>query len=326
MQKEEIKEVISAWSVTKVHSITTPNTGKVNTTIIIDSPQGKFAFRKYNHTDQLRVQRVNAVIQFAAAHGIPAVCPIPTQTGENILLLPTGLYALFPYIQGEHPTRDTLHIKRIEEMGRFLGQLHNVLKVYPLSQVPERHFQVNPEETLTVIKALKKCIEEREGAHPTDAYALKRLKGKKAWIESGPQDPIPNLQRMEQQVIHGDYQVSNLFYYDDTIKGIIDWDGTSSAPRLWEVVRCLDYEFGFQIEPSLVFLRKYNAGNPIDLHQLNLMAHCYGYVEDQKLWAFQAVYFRGEDRARIYLKPGEFIPIVKRWEPLWTCLSDTQLI
>jgi aminoglycoside/choline kinase family phosphotransferase len=46
------------------------------------------------------------------------------------------------------------------------------------------------------------------------------------------------------QAIHGDYQSTNLFFAEDQLCAIIDWDQAYVASPAWEVMRTLDLVCG----------------------------------------------------------------------------------
>lgn len=97
---------------------------------------------------------------------------------------------------------------------------------------------------------------------------------------------------------------------------IIDWDQTYLAPRAWEIVRTLDLVCKFGVESCRAFLAGYRAHAPLDPAELDLAAMCYGLMRAHDLWLYQAIYFEGNDRVRKFVAPGQFEPLVDRWEQL----------
>jgi Ser/Thr protein kinase RdoA (MazF antagonist) len=119
-----------------------------------------------------------------------------------------------------------------------------------------------------------------------------------------------------QQVIHGDYQETNLFFQDGRVAAIIDWDQTYVASREWEIARTLDLVCQFELEESRAFLAGYRAHAPLDLAALDLAATAYGLMRAHDLWLYRVTYFEGDPRKRKFVSHGGFVPLVDRWAAL----------
>ncbi len=64
-------------------------------------------------------------------------------------------------------------------------------------------------------------------------------RGRREWILGAGSAQPANLTALDQQLIHGDYQDTNLFFEHGQVSAIIDWDQTYLAAREWEVVRTM---------------------------------------------------------------------------------------
>jgi homoserine kinase type II len=149
-------------------------------------------------------------------------------------------------------------------MGRFLAELHLALRNFPSERVPARSIDIDPVATLRGIDRLLAVIRDRPVLDAVDRYALERLESRRVWIECSGSAALPDLSSLGRQVIHGDYQETNLFFDAGKVSAIIDWDQAYTAPRAWEVVRTLHLAFHLCLETCRAFLSAYRAELPLE--------------------------------------------------------------
>jgi Ser/Thr protein kinase RdoA (MazF antagonist) len=259
------------------------------------------------------------VIAHVCTRGLPAVAPLPLPSGATILDREGRFYALFPRAPGQQIARGQLTKADFAAMGAFLARIHGVLRDFPLERAARRDFAIDRFATLMRADEIADAIRARPSLDDVDRYVLDRLAARRAWIEQSPLDTLPDLSAIEQQVIHGDYQETNLFFRDGRVVAIIDWDQTYPAPRAWEIVRALHLSCKFAVEPCRAFLAAYREQLPLDPDELDLVARCYGLMRAHDLWLYRAIYFDGNDRLRQFVTPnnaasGKYTPIMDRWD------------
>ncbi len=308
-----------AWPLGTVLSATHPMTGTMHQTFLLQTTCGPFVLRGYRHLTRARVAREHALIRFAAAHGLPAPLPVHRVDGSTLWEQTGRFYALFPLASGQQIARAALAAAEIEAMGTFLGRLHQVLQMYPLDQVEARSFTSDLPTTLARIAHLEEAIRTRRDQSETERRALRRLAERRAWLVRTADD-APTLDGVPSQVIHGDYQETNLFFSTGTISAIIDWDQAYAAPRAWEVLRVFHLVFQFVPAPSQAFLRAYQRVLPLSSADLHVAAACYCHLRTHDLWVYEATYLEGNDRTRAFIHDGPFTPLDERWAQLQTTL------
>jgi homoserine kinase type II len=121
---------------------------------------------------------------------------------------------------------------------------------------------------------------------------------------------------MGEQLVHGDYQETNLFFADGRVSAIIDWDQTHVASRGLEIFRTLDYVFAFALAPCHTFLAAYRAVQPLARAELDCAAAVYGLRQAHNLWIYTAYFLEGNARAGQFITPGGFVPFADRWAAL----------
>jgi homoserine kinase type II len=312
-------ELLSAWDIGAVRAVDTPATGTINRTLLVEADRGSYVLRVYRHADGAPVEREHAVIAHVCARGLPAVAPIALPGGSTILECDGRFYALFPRAPGRQLAPSQLSAGDFAAMGAFLARTHQALADAPLEHSRRWDFAIDRAATLAGIANLEATIRSMPERSQFDTMVLGQLAARRAWIAHTSVDQAAGLDGLEQQLIHGDYQETNLFFEAGQIVAIIDWDQTYVAPRAWEIVRALHLSCKFAAEPSRVFIGAYREQLPLDPDELDLVAWSYGLMRAHDLWLFRAIYVDRNDRLRQFVTPGddapgEYVPIMDRWE------------
>jgi homoserine kinase type II len=310
------RDVLDAWALGSIIAVRAPNSGTINRTLLLDTPSGSYALRAYRHHERGPVEREHEVIAYARARGLPAVAPLPLPGGATILERAGCFYALFPRAPGRQIERDGLGAAELAAMGGCLAALHRGLRDYPADRARRRSFAVEPDSALARIAVLDQLIRMRPSLDEVDRRALAALAGRREWIArfgaSSPGDP----HALEQQLTHGDYLHTNLFFERGRVSAIIDWDQTYLAPCAWEIARTMHLVWNFAPAPCREFLAAYRAELPLPEAELDLAATYYGWFRAHDLWLYEAIYEQGNDRVRIFVESERFIPLVDRWAAL----------
>jgi Ser/Thr protein kinase RdoA (MazF antagonist) len=249
---------------------------------------------------------------------------VPLPTGETILKQKGHFYALFPFARGRQIPRGHLATSEVIAMGRFLGELHRVLHGYPHEQVPHRSFTVDEAATLASIDTIEAAIRSQFHIDDDDRQVLSRLAERRAWLMTTPPINTEEFSQLEQQVIHGDYQETNLFFEGGQISAIIDWDQSYVAPRAWEIVRTLHYAFKLEPAACHTFLHAYRRVLPLTTTELDVAAIAYGWKRGHDLWHYEELYLKGNQRVRAFFQSkGAFIPFEEKWKKLQHSLLES---
>jgi homoserine kinase type II len=308
--------LLSAWGIGAVHSFRTPATGTINHTLLVDAASGSYVLRAYRHAERAPVEREHAVIAHVCARGLPAVAPIALPIGATILGREGRFYALFPRAPGRQLARGQLTKDDFAAMGAFLAHTHQALRDVPPEHAARRDFTIDRAATLAAIGRIEATMAAWPARDALDHVLQLQLAGRRAWIEQSVLEQLPDLAVLDQQLTHGDYLEANLFFADGHVVAIIDWDQTYVAPREWEIVRSLHLACKFDPEPCRAFVAGYRAHAPLDPATLDLAATGYALMRAHDLWLYQAIYLEGNQRARTFVSPGPFVPLVERWAEL----------
>lgn len=308
--------VLSAWRLGPIITASAPATGTVNRTILVQTADSAYAFRAYLRPDRVRVAREHTVIGLADAGGVPVCRPLPLPEGGTFLECEGRLFALFPLATGHQISRSNLGISDVAAAGRCLAQIHLVLTDVPAEQARLKSLTFDTAETLTFIPRLEAAIRAMETPTESDQAALHQLAGRQQWLKHAVGDDALMRVRfaaLPHQVVHGDFQETNLFFAGDEVSAVIDWDQSGLTARAWEVLRALHLMLDLAPEPCRAFLAAYRSLKALPAEELQEAAACYGVLADCNLWIYEALYLDGNERVRQFLAPGEFVPFAERW-------------
>jgi Ser/Thr protein kinase RdoA (MazF antagonist) len=314
LSHEDLERLLETWGMGTVLAADAPHTGTVNQTVLLTTTRGRYVLRGYRHAERAPVAREHAVIAHVRACGLPAVAPLTLPDGGTIHERGGRYYALFPWAKGRQVRRGDIGLAEAAAMGNCLARLHDALGGFPPDQVPRRQLAFTRQTTLAQMDRLQSAIRAGAGTDPLAAAVLSRLAGQRAHVEALPETVHLDFGTLEEQVLHGDYQESNLFFAAGQVSGIIDWDQTCLAPRAWEIVRTLDLVFGFDSARCHAFLTAYRAERPLALKDLDVAVAAYDVATSHNLWVYKARYFEGNERVVRFLRDaGPFVPVAERW-------------
>ncbi len=321
-----LTELCRAWNLSPLLSTWTPDSGTIHQTLLLKTVSGEsYALRTYRYdaTQRWRIVCEHALIAYACAHGLPAMVPLPLSTGETIFEHAGRFYALFPFATGHQSPRGQLSTDEIAAMGRFLGELHCVLHGYPHDQVPQRSFTIDHAATLARMDEVEAAIRLCSPLADRESLTLARLAQRRAWLMANRAPDAADFLGLEQQVIHGDYQETNLFFANGRVSAIIDWDQSYVAPRAWEIVRTLHYTLKLEPVSCRIFLAAYRRILSVEQEDLDAVAAAYGWMRAHDLWQYEELFIRGNQRLWAFMQPdGRFVPFVEQWAVLQEALHE----
>ncbi|HLY32874.1 MAG TPA: phosphotransferase, partial [Ktedonobacterales bacterium] len=393
LELADARAIFRAWALGDVLTVGLPATGAIHRTLLLTTTSGPYVVRGYRHQERAPVEREHALIAQMRALGIPAPGPIAMPDGETILDYHGAFYALFPHAPGTHVLRTQLSVRGAATMGAFLGRLHRALATVPLDESRFRTLAVDTREAIQEAIALETLMRAHPLRDEVDRRAFARLRSQRYWLEQRTPDDIARAEGVRKallslpvQLIHGDYQDTNLLFADAServISAILDWDPAYIAPRVFEVIRTLDIVFNLEPGRCQAFVAAYRASyrasyragasdvfacpsgiaqassrrwsrpsrgwapwelasrqaptpqmsatpihlaraipglagvsDSLPLDELDLAAAVYSWTRAHGFWIYWEVYQHGNDRARRFIGPAQFIPFLERWRAM----------
>lgn len=316
MQADDL-QIISAWAVGATQSLVADTEGTVNRTVFAETECGKVVLRNYRAANRKPIELEHMVIRYAYERGVPAIMPLELPNGETILECQQQFYALFPFASGRQVRRDELSLAEAAAMGTSLAHLHLALADFPLHQAHHRSFSSDIPVTLAKLANIEQAIRPDD---PDRDQALATFAVMRDYIHTTP-PPTPALASVPSQVIHGDFQERNIFFENNVVAAIIDWDQTYVASRYWEIMRTLHFVWQLAILPCRAFLAAYHRVLPLNSNELDVVAHWFAWSRGHHLWVFEATFLEKNDRTRQFIRSGVFTPLEPRWNALRTALQ-----
>ena len=314
MQDAEYAEIVAAWQLGPPQQIVIPDSGTVNAIVKVTLDGRDYFLRAYRHPE--RAPQEHDIIAHARARSFPAVGPVPLHDGTTLLDRGGRRYALFLGATGRQYPRNALTAAATTAMGMNLAALHHALEDYPHTQARRTVITLDHDTTLTKIAHLEQVIRHRDGTDPRDSIALERLASRRDYLQRTSDKIAIDQAIFSEQVIHGDYQETNLFFNDDGVCAVIDWDQAHLRSRVWEIMRVLDFVYGFAPAPCSIFLNAYRAGQPLAIGELDRGAAAYSQIQTHNLWVYEAYYLESNERVGQFIHPGGFVPPAERWAQL----------
>ncbi|UXR63503.1 phosphotransferase [Bdellovibrio bacteriovorus] len=312
---ERLHNILKYWPLGAVTSVEEILNGAVNQVYRVQASLGNFYLRLYKTSERARVEREHALLEYVAAHNLPAVQTLPSRYGSSLIEHDGKFGALYFESPGKQIPKSELTAGHAQAAGKMLAQLHKILK--PLPDVGYRKYSLNwnGPEWVERLNRIESAILARTSLNEADQWVLQRLRAQRQWL----QDPVcahSYVPKFPAQVLHGDYHQGNLFFQKETVCGVIDWDQAVFMPRAFEVVRVASYMFDLQPELSRVFLKAYLDLNPLSAEELADGAKAWGCHYDHYVWAQEEIYLNNNERARVFIPEVPFVPFHVLWEKL----------
>lgn len=331
---DDLRAALTHWHITPDAVVASPH-GTMNETFFVRLDGATRVLRRHRHLARSTVEREHEIIAFAVAGGIPTPPAIATVRGDVVVDSGGRLYSLFAHADGTQLRQAALLPEHARAMGTTLARLHGVLAGFPTDGPSRPDRAAAPpsvDRTLAALGDLLHTVEAWPAAGEQEARAASALRGQLSWVEHHRDelDATAAARPRPRQLIHGDYQHTNLFFADpgapatgreSTVTAVIDWDKAEVADRAGELIRTI--ALSFVLDPALTagFLAGYQRDGEMSLETLDAAAADYALGEARGTWLYDAIYRRGEDRCRQFLDPHGFRPFGARWSALRAALE-----
>lgn len=145
-----------------------------------------------------------------------------------------------------------------------------------------------------------------------EEWLAEEVGARRRWLHWRPEEPPAPGEQV--QVIHGDYQLTNLFFDGDALSCVIDWDKARPEWPAWEVVRTLDYAMGLDPSRGTAFIDGYRSVRSLPPDELRGAAARWGHHTAHGVWLYEEAYLRGNARAVSFIGKRPWVPFIERWE------------
>lgn len=218
-----IAELLLEWKLV-ARAVDRPTTGTMNDIWIVETASGPVVLRGHRRTDRQRVDFEHMVMDHARALGVPVPTALRTASGQQVTERDGRLFSVFACANGAQVERDALKSGHALALGVMLGKVHRALRLLDVGDAPRPgRGRGHPAALASRLDDLLRRIAERPDPRNEDAWAIARLQSRR-YLDRCRDLEWPVEPPSSEQVIHGDYQDSNVFFEAGAVSAVIDWD------------------------------------------------------------------------------------------------------
>ncbi len=304
------EEVTRQWDVGEIDSITPLGGGSINGAYRVEAGAGSFHLRVYRDRQRLPIDREHAAIAVALASGVATPRPVPLRDGSTIGQLDSAWATLFELTSGAVIARENLNEPEVRKLGGFLAELHARLPQTVDFNVP-RVGESRGGATVDRLERIERAILNLPRPDEADGWVLERTRQRLALLRTSPQPSF--VSAFPFRFLHGDFHNGNVFFAGGQPVSIIDWELCRLAPRVWEVVRFLDYSLRLCPDLSRAFLSGYRHISPLSVEELLDGVQLYAHLQQGNVWVFESVYIDNNPGPKVFIRPPPYVPFGQAW-------------
>lgn len=282
--------------------------GVLSTNFIIGNNSQKFFLKRYRFTNPSEVKNIHEVKRYFSKEGIPVILPIVNGAGESFFLFNDGIYALFPFIEAKQLDKDQLSKTAIKSLAETLSKIHLIGKDGVFLKEPVAFKDWDNGKFLKTAQEIQEIIMNKKEKDSFDELALQTLQLKRNIVQKNTKQ-LKDFEFGENHLIHGDYHIQNIFFDEnDRVIHVFDFEKADVAPRIYEVLRSMDYIF-FRGKPTKKDLEKaalyfgiYNKLYPFTQKEIEDGVDAYYLKKSYGLWVVSEHYLNNNFRPDIFLK------------------------
>ncbi len=255
-----IDSLLEAFDLSRVGDASEATGGTLNGNYRVPTSDGPRFARCYRaDLERERVEHKHAITRWVADRGAPAVAPLLTSGGESVQEIGGRLWALFPWVNSRGHARGKISPNEAAGIGRVHGQIQAILAQHPASAGASLKLLAKRVawDTTAALESVSELI-ERATDDGASSELLDGLVFQRDLLQSEPPREFAEFDWLPSQLLHGDFHDQQILLSDqETVAGVVDWEMTRPASRVWELVRSL--QFSRVLETPLLehYLRGY---------------------------------------------------------------------
>ena len=279
-----LERVLGHYDLGGSHRVAGPGGGTANLNLAIETPRGRFFFRRRNprYSSAEQVAYEHALMRHLAAKGVGGPLPVETRDGLTAVRDGDDLYELQHLVEGAQFEPDSLG--QLRAAGVALAEFHAALDDF-VPPVPKRLPRYDDP------KAIRAGYESLlPHATPEQRETIGQILDAVARLEADFPDAV--YQTLPHCIIHGDYHPANVLFDRDRIAGIFDLDWVSRQPRVRDLSDGIYYFAGrreatldggdiysltrglrYDVGRARIFLDAYRALRPVAEAELRALPH-----------------------------------------------------
>lgn len=207
--------------------------GLLNQNLLVTTAAGtKFVFKAYRpEMPREKVDETHRIMEHAARRGIPVPLPIATYVVDD------HVAALYLFVEGEHPSRDGVGIRRVEAMGEMIGRVERAIESFkPLAPKPPSLSIAywNPDVLANEMSAIRSSLRRKPRRMKEDVEqtlaAYETILSAGDWSKE-------RFAKLPVRVCHNDFHTQNILMRGDSVVAVLDWEKAGWDWRGYELFR-----------------------------------------------------------------------------------------
>lgn len=302
--EEVIAAVAREFDLGPIQEISRPPSGTMNETYLVRAGGRRVVARRHRRLDRSVVDREHEIMSYARRRGVPVPVALRTRDGDHLVRHTGKWHSVFAYAPGGQV--NSVDAGQARSMGVMLAQIHRSLADFPVEPTVRERPSVSG--TMELLRRIQREIRQDSDE---DRAAIAYLESKADAVRASTAPPPMTEQ---QQLVHGDYQHTNVFFENGAVVAVIDWDKAEARLPTQEIARTMD--LSLRMDPALcrAFVAGYREMRPLDPTTLDAGAAIYDFDNRHDLWIHHTIYLRGDQRQRRFLSPPPFVPFSDRWK------------
>lgn len=213
--------------------------GLLNRSFAVRTGSGRLFLKHYLDQEPHTIRAQHAATTALAARGLPVVAPLADLSGRTLNRAGSRLFALYPWVDGEHRPGLVLELEQCRALGALLGRLHDALDdiLGPVAQ-PLTQPTTQVDEARAKALRLLDLLRNRPVREGIDDLAEFRLVERLGLLGKLAHRRPTDRALLTVGHVHGDFHGLNVFHRaDGEICSVVDWDRLSVQPYGEELVR-----------------------------------------------------------------------------------------
>ncbi|HXR69482.1 phosphotransferase enzyme family protein [Actinocrinis sp.] len=213
--------------------------GLLNRAFVVSTGSGRLFLKHYLDQEPHTIRSQHAATAALAARGLPVVAPLTDLSGRTLNRYGSRLFALYPWVDGEHRPGLTFELEQCRALGALLGRLHDALAgiLGPAAQ-PLAQPTTQVAEARAKALRLLDLLNNRPIREGIDDLAEFRLVERLGLLDKLAHRRPTDLAQLTVGHVHGDFHGLNVFHRaDGEVCAVVDWDRLGVQPYGEELVR-----------------------------------------------------------------------------------------
>jgi len=268
-----------------------------------------YFLKKWRPSAFSHLEEIPLVERHMASHGIPVILPLVNRDGTVAVAFKDAWYSLYPYVQGNHIEREDVTGAGLESMAALLARIHHLSVSNSLIIQEQFKWWRSDERALDTIEKIIGVIVGIPSKSEFDEQALESLILKQRIIRSGTARP-ESFYLASDTLIHGDYHESNMFFHQNAVSHIFDFEKAEMSPRVYELIRSvmltlINGDFSaINLDRAAQYIAAYSDVYPISPDEVRHGLRIYFTKGVHGYWIEEEHYLRGNNRPDIFMEVG----------------------